>query len=96
MAPDISSDRGGSLDHEAVAGSLIKAGFSATVRGEGAARFVFAEAAGRAVEISDAGEGIWVEYWDCGDERPKFERTFPGGDAAAADACAWLSGASRQ
>jgi hypothetical protein len=57
----------------------------------GAARFVFAEAGERAVEISALGAGIWVEYWDRGD-RPKFDRTFANVRTATANAQAWLFG----
>jgi hypothetical protein len=79
------------LDHDTIARSLNAAGFRADVRGEGAARFVFAEANKRAVEISSSDASVWVEYWYGGDS-PKFDRTFPNADAATAAVKAWLSG----
>ncbi len=79
------------LDHGAIARTMIAAGVRAEVRGDGAARFVFAEAGERAVEISESDAGVWVEYWD-GDDSPKFDRTFPNTDAVAVDVTAWLSG----
>jgi hypothetical protein len=79
------------FDHDAVARLLNAAGFCATVRGLGAARFVFAEAGKRAVEISVSDDSIWVEYWD-GDDSPMFDRNFTTTDAAAASVSAWLSG----
>jgi hypothetical protein len=81
------------LDHDSLARSLNAAGFRADVRGDGAARFVFAQARERAVEISASDAGIWIEYWDGGDDDgPKFERTFQSADAALTDAKTWLSG----
>ena len=79
------------LDHESVAQSLNAAGFRADVRGEGGARFVFAEGNQRAVEISASDTGVWVEYWNGKNDR-EFDRTFANPDAAEADAKAWLSG----
>jgi hypothetical protein len=81
-------------DHDTVARSLNAAGFRASVRGEGAARFVFAEAGERSVEISALDDGVWVEYWD-GEDEPTFDRTFATADAATADAKVWLSGKAR-
>jgi hypothetical protein len=79
------------LDHDTIARSVNAAGVRAEVRGDGAARFVFADARERTVEISESDAGVWVEYWD-GDDSPKFDRTFPNADAAMADVKAWLSG----
>jgi hypothetical protein len=79
------------LDHNALAHRLNAAGFRADVRGDGVARFVFAEAGRRAVEISVAGVGIWIEYWEDNDVG-KIDRTFPTAEAALKDAIAWLYG----
>jgi len=79
------------FDHSSLARTLNANGFKAEVRGDGAARFVFAQAEGRAVEISELESGVWVEYWDVV-ETPKFERTFRNTVEALADVIAWLSG----
>jgi hypothetical protein len=39
-----------------------------SVRGKGAARFVFAEAHGRAVEASINDGNWWIECWESGDD----------------------------
>jgi hypothetical protein len=78
------------LDHETVVEILCAAGFRADVRGEGAARFVYAESLGRAVEISTSVGGIWVEYWNA-DDSPMIDRTFPNPNAAIADVRTFLS-----
>ena len=79
------------FDHDETVRLLIAAGVRAGVRGDGAGRFVFAEAGERAVEIAASDAGVWVEYWDGGDG-PTCDRTFPSAGAALADAKAWLSG----
>jgi hypothetical protein len=79
------------LDLDSLARSLIAAGFREDVRGDGAARFVFARARERAVPASNA--GVWIEYSGGGDDDgPKFDHTFQSANAALTDATAWLSG----
>ena len=97
LAPATDHDwlsRMGHFDNHSFARLLNAAGFRAEVRGDDAARFVFAQAGARATEISASDAGVWVEYWD-GDDSPSVDRTFPNADAAIADAKAWLSGDAR-
>jgi hypothetical protein len=78
------------LDHETVARLLAGNESRANVRGEGAARFVFAERAKRAVEISALEAAVWVEYW--GNDQAEFDRTFADANLAVSDARTWLIG----
>ncbi len=48
--------------------SLHKRFPSASIRGRGAASFVFVEHGGRAVEISWDGAAWWIEFWEAGDD----------------------------
>jgi hypothetical protein len=80
------------LDHEMVAESLTAAWFGAKVSGEGAGRFIYAHHNERAVEISRADAGVWVEYWDGDDDYAKFDRTFEDVELGVADPQVWLSG----
>jgi hypothetical protein len=58
--------------------------------GSGPARFLFAERAGRAVELSRSGAGVWVEFWADDPETPAGEHTFGGWGKAVEAAVSWL------
>jgi hypothetical protein len=60
-----------------------------SVRGDGNARFVFAERGGRATELSRSDEGWWVEFW--ASEEVVADRTFASAEESAAAARAWLA-----
>ncbi len=66
-----------------------------SLRGEGRARFLFAQHQGRAVEIS-ANEGKWwLEFWDVDpdpDAAPVKELTLETAQEAANHATDWLNG----
>ncbi len=60
-----------------------------TVRGDGAARFVYAERAGRAIELSRAAEGWWVEFWSS--EKVETDRTYVSCEDAIVASRSWLA-----
>jgi hypothetical protein len=49
---------------------------STTLRGNGAAKFIFVQEVGRAVEASVHNASIWIEFWNDVDESPVAESTF--------------------
>lgn len=49
---------------------LSQAGFSAHVRGEANARFIFAESGLKAVEMSRDGDDVFIEFWSGPKESP--------------------------
>jgi len=79
------------LDLERAAAKLRRRSVSAEVRGEGRAQFVYASGGGRAVEISEPDEGVWVEFWRAGEERASREETVATYDEAVNAAAAWLT-----
>lgn len=49
---------------QSIAETLQRAGFAPSVRGEGTARFVFAESHGRAVELYWGYDGFMAEFFE--------------------------------
>jgi hypothetical protein len=62
---------------------------TASVRGDGAAQFVFAERGPRAVELSHDGHEWWVEFW--GSEAVVMSHAFPSAEEAIQTVAAWLA-----
>jgi GxxExxY protein len=60
-----------------------------SVRGDGPARFVFAERGNRAAELSRSGDGWWVEFW--AGETIAMEQTFPATEEAVLRVREWLT-----
>jgi hypothetical protein len=75
-----------------VASRLQTARARASVRGQAAARFVFAERGLRSVEVHRDGQHWWVEFWD--NEAAVADRAFPSAGQAVAAAAAWLAAGS--
>jgi len=71
-----------------VSAKLQRGDLSTSVRGEGAAGFVFAERGSRSVELSRNGTVWWIEFWE--GEAPAEERTFASCDETVLAACVWL------
>ena len=67
---------------------IKRSGATASVRGDGAGRFIFAEYGARAIEISRNGHEWWVEFWD--DDRVAAERTFQSAEEVLQAASGWL------
>jgi hypothetical protein len=72
-----------------IAHQLQVAAMTCSIRGEGAARFVFVERGARAAELSRGGGGWWVEFWL--GEAVAAEHTYPSAEVATQAACAWLA-----
>ncbi len=80
---------------QAVVDALLRAGFTASVRGDDPARFVYTEHRARAVELSRDGTDFFAELFEEPHEPPLHEQRL-GTPALAADyAVAWLSGDTR-
>lgn len=77
---------------ESAASTLKAVSEDVSIRGDHAGQFVFATAKGRAIELSQAKDGIWVEFWDTDADSPCREFTYDSYQAAVAEACFWLSG----
>jgi hypothetical protein len=60
------------------------------VRGEEAAAFVFATRERRAIELSPADGGVWVEFWDA--DAAVREETLDSARLAVEAAAQWLGG----
>jgi hypothetical protein len=76
---------------EAVAGEIRRHGMKAECRGDGAARFVYATNASRAVELSWDGVGVFIEMFEEPSEvsiRDEQQDTFEFG---AEEALSWLA-----
>ena len=87
----MSSDLYGS-ELQAMADVLLRAEFTVSVRGDGLARFVFAEHGTRAAELSRDGTDFFVELFE-GPHEPSLHDQRLSTPALAADyALAWLSG----
>ena len=65
--------------------------FSSSVRGDGAARFVYAEHSGRAVELSFDGVGFFVELFEQPAEISVRDYQQDTPEQAAEQAADWLS-----
>lgn len=76
---------------------LAGAGVTVSVRGAGAAKFVFAEYNGRAIEASLRNNDWWIEFWEADDDEdatPVDERTVSGDSDAFRESAAWLKASS--
>ena len=74
-----------------VADSLTSAGCQVSIRGDGGARFVFAEHHGRAVEVYRGEHDVYVECFPAGEEYSSTETREPSYEAATRRALDWLS-----
>ena len=74
-----------------IAGVLERAGFSPSVRGDGRARFVYAEHGGRAVELSHDGVGFFIELFEQPAETSVRDYQQDTVEHAAEQAVDWLS-----
>ena len=74
-----------------IADLLLRAGFPASIRGEGAARFVYVEHGTRAAEISHDGVGFFVELFEEPHEASLRDYQQDTPEFATEDAIAWLS-----
>ena len=66
-----------------------------SLRGNGAATFLFAEHHGRAVELSWNHDAWWIEFWERSkddDAGPVGEQMAPSDDSAVKATRAWLLG----
>lgn len=74
---------------------LVEAGVTASIRGEGAGSFLFAEMGARAIEASLHAEGgWWIEFWDADvdEAAPSVGEVTLAGDGEALEACLkWLT-----
>jgi len=70
---------------------LQRSGFSSSVRGNGAARFVYAEHGGRAVELSFDGVGFFVELFEKPTEISVCDTQQDTVEIAAEQAVDWLA-----
>jgi hypothetical protein len=75
-----------------VSARLPQGDVSSSLRGDGPARFVFAECGPRSVELSRDGPRWWVEFWD--GEAAAAELSFASREDAVQAARTWL-GASK-
>ena len=73
-----------------VVGLIQDEAASTSVRGTGAARFIFVERSLRAVEISKNNEGWWTEFWD--HDAVVMDQFFSSAPEAVQAARAWLAG----
>ena len=63
-----------------------------SIRGSGAAQFIYATAAhGRSVEIARSQLGVWVEFWPADGDSPSHEKTFESYSPALTAAASWLT-----
>ncbi|HEX3627804.1 MAG TPA: hypothetical protein VH280_20535 [Verrucomicrobiae bacterium] len=76
---------------EQVAEALTSAGCSVSIRGDGVARFIFAEQHGRAVEIYGGEPEIYVECFSSGEEYASTETQESSYEATTRRALDWLS-----
>ena len=63
---------------------------SVEIRGQGAARFVFASNHQHTIELSQSSNGIWVECWNDQVDAPVAEATLSSYAEASEYARAWL------
>jgi hypothetical protein len=87
--PPMSDTYGDQL--RSIASSLQGAGFSRSVRGEGGGRFVYAEHADRAIELSWDGAGFLVELFEQPSEASVRDYQKDTPEHAAEQAVEWLS-----
>ena len=77
-------------DLEAVRAGLAPTAERVAIRGAGLARFVWAEAAGRSVEVSWDEAGICVEFWERGANSESRQELHPSYEQVVEAARAWL------
>ncbi len=58
--------------------------------GSRAGQFIYATSDFRSVEISQCVEGVWIEFWNKGDEMPVKEMTVPDYAKAVTVSLNWL------
>lgn len=79
----------------ALDGLIDADGAERSIRGEGAARFLYAMCGHRAVEASLENGRYWVEYWlaasDAAELEPQREETFEDVREAAVSISTWLT-----
>jgi hypothetical protein len=78
---------------EDVRTELLRGGAAASLRGSGAAAFVFAEHHGRAIELSCHQGRLWAEFWEASsdeDAQPIKERFFSSAKDAIEAISEWL------
>ena len=76
---------------------LAEIGATASVRGAGAAKYVFAEQNGRAIEASLRNNDWWIEFWEADDDEDAAtvdERTVTVDSLAFRESAAWLADSS--
>jgi hypothetical protein len=73
----------------AIADGLQTCAMTCSVRGSGAARFVFAACGPRSVELSRNGTEWWTEFWT--GEDAIADKTFSSAEEAVGAARGWLS-----
>jgi hypothetical protein len=76
-----------------VVSALIGIAAEVCIRGDADARFVFALAKSRAIELSKSKTGIWVEFWDASEVSPHHDYTFDSFDSATIAIVRWLQAA---
>jgi len=73
---------------------LAGVGAVVSLRGSGAARFVFAEMNGRAIEASLRNNDWWIEFWEADDDEdaaPVDEQTVSTDTDAFRESATWLT-----
>jgi hypothetical protein len=73
---------------------LAAVGATVSVRGSSAAKFIFAEQNGRAIEASLRNNDWWIEFWEADDDEdaaPVDERTVSADSDAFRESAAWLT-----
>lgn len=76
---------------EVVRARLAAAADHVEIRGDGASRFVYGENRGRAVEVSQDGDKVCVEFWERNAEFESHQALYASFDQAAGAALMWLS-----
>jgi len=79
---------------ESVVATLRGIADDVSIRGNHAGQFVFATADGRAIELSQSDDGVWVEFWDTDADSPDHESTYDSYESAVDDVSQWLAPAS--
>lgn len=76
---------------EAIAAALDGIVDELSIRGDGAAQFIFAAANGRAVELSRSDDGVWVEFWNANEDSPHHDTIYNSYALAIRDVSQWLT-----
>jgi len=75
---------------ETVRDQLARTAERVAIRGDGLGRFVWAEAAGRSIEVYWDEAGVCVEFWERGADSESSKELHPSYQQAVEAARAWL------